>query len=107
MILVNNIPPTAPAMPPNPTTDPTARRGNMSDENVKRFADQPWCAAAATLTRPTATQRLSTYGANITGTTSSAQTSIAVLRAAFTDHPRLISADDSQPPPMLPTSATR
>ena len=41
------------------------------------------------------------------GTTASAQTSMAVLRAALTLQPRLISADESQPPPMLPTSATR
>ena len=36
-----------------------------------------------------------------------AQTSIAVLRAVLTEAPRFISADDSQPPPMLPASATR
>ena len=47
MIFAISMPPTAPAMPPKPTTEPTARRGNMSDENVKMFADQPWCAAAA------------------------------------------------------------
>ena len=41
------------------------------------------------------------------GTTASAQTSIAVLRPALTLQPRLISVDDSQPPPMLPTSAMR
>ena len=41
------MPPTAPAIPPKPTTDPTARRGNMSEVSVKRLADQPWCAAAA------------------------------------------------------------
>ena len=36
-------------MPPIPTTEPTALRGNISDEVVKRLADQPWCAPAATL----------------------------------------------------------
>ena len=45
------------------------------------------------------------FDANTIGTTASAQTSIAVLRPAFTLQPRLSSADDSQPPPMLPTSA--
>ena len=39
-----NMPPTAPAMPPMPTTDATARFGNMSDENVKILADHAWCA---------------------------------------------------------------
>ena len=41
------------------------------------------------------------------GTTQSAQMSMAVLRAAFTLQPRLISEEESQPPPTLPTSATR
>src|SRR6266536_461215 len=35
------IPPIEPAMPPIPTTEPTARRGNMSDTIVKMFALQP------------------------------------------------------------------
>jgi hypothetical protein len=39
--------------------------------------------------------------AKIIGTTASANTSMAVLRAALTVQPRLISDDDSQPPPML------
>ena len=59
------------------------------------------------LISPTAAHRLRAPDANIIGTTASAQTSIAVLRAPLTDHPRLISADDSQPPPMLPMSAIR
>jgi hypothetical protein len=41
------------------------------------------------------------------GTTATAQMNIAVLRAAFTVQPRLINVEDSQPPPMLPMSATR
>jgi hypothetical protein len=40
------------------------------------------------------------------GTTASAQTSIAVLRAALTLQPFFNRRDESQPPPMLPTSAT-
>jgi hypothetical protein len=47
------MPPTAPAKPPSPTTEPTAWRGNVSDASVKRFADHPWCAAAAMLTNAT------------------------------------------------------
>ena len=42
---------------------------------------------------------------NITGTTANAHTSIAVLRALFTDQLRLISVDESQPPPIDPASA--
>src|SRR6185503_4797248 len=97
-----NIPPTAPAMPPKPTTDPTARRGNMSEVSVKMLADQPWWAEAARATSPTATQRLEAREAKTIGTTATAQISIAVLRAAFTVHPRLMREEDSQPPPMLP-----
>ena len=41
------------------------------------------------------------------GTTHSAQMSIAVLRAALTLQPRLMKRPASQPPPMLPTSASR
>ena len=55
----------------------------------------------------TATHRSLAPEANTIGSTASAQTSIAVLRPALTLQPRLMSADDSQPPPMLPTSATR
>ncbi len=36
-----NMPPTAPAKPPIPTTVATAWRGNMSEGSVNRFADQP------------------------------------------------------------------
>src|SRR5687768_8941132 len=102
-----SIPPIAPNIPPIPTTEPTARRGNMSDTVVKRLALQPWCAAAARLISATADQTLVTCDAKMIGTTHAAQMSIAVLRAALTVHPRLISADDNHPPPMLPTSATR
>ena len=41
------------------------------------------------------------------GITASAQISIVTLRAALVDQPRLMKNDDSQPPPMLPTSAIR
>src|SRR5262245_10911869 len=102
-----SIPPTAPAIPPKPTTDPTARRGNMSEVRVKRLADQPWCAEAAMDTRPTATQRFEARDANMMGTTARAHTSIAVLRAAFTLQPLLMREDDSQPAPVLPTPGTR
>src|ERR1041384_3839362 len=101
------MPPIAPAMPPMPTTEPTARLGNRSDESVKRFADQPWCAAAARLTMPTATHICCVHAAKTTGTTHNAHPSIAVLRPALTLQPHLMSRPDNQPPPTLPTSATR
>ena len=43
----------------------------------------------------------------ITGVTATAQVSIAALRALFTDQPRLVSSDGSQPPPIEPMSAAR
>src|SRR5690349_12925180 len=97
----------APAMPPKPTTEPTARRGNMSETSVKMLADQPWCAEAASDTSSTADHRPVTRGAKTIGVTARAQINIAVLRALLTDQPRLISEDDSQPPPMLPMSQIR
>src|SRR5687768_10729965 len=98
-------PPSAPAIPPIPTTEPTALRGNMSDVVVNRLHDQPWCAAAANPISTAATQRFVTCDAKTMGVTAIAQISIAVLRARLMVQPRLINADDSQPPPMLPTSA--
>ena len=47
------------------------------------------------------------FEAKTIGTTASAHTSIAVFRPALTLQPRLSKVDDSQPPPMLPTSAIR
>src|ERR1700733_14357831 len=99
----NRTPPIEPAIPPMPTTAPSARFGNRSDAVVKRFADQPWCAAAASPTIATATHRLSAYETNAIGNTQHAQMNIAVLRAAFTLQPARSSAEESQPPPMLPT----
>src|SRR5436309_12114516 len=97
------MPPIAPHIPPKPTTEPTARFGNMSDASVKTLQDQPWCAAAARPTSMTATHSWVAWAASGIGTTASAHTSIAVLRERFTLQPRLIRADDSHPPPMLPT----
>src|SRR5688572_19072852 len=99
------MPPTAPAIPPIPTTEPTARRGNMSDVSVNKLADQPWWAAAANPTRNTATQRWDVYEAKTIGTTHTAQMIIAVLRARLGVHPIFSKRDEIQPPPMLPTSA--
>src|SRR6516164_469951 len=100
------MPPIAPHIPPNPTTEPTAGFGNMSDASVNTLQDQPWCAAAAMPTSITAIHSCRAYAARgRIGTTASAQTSIAVLRERFTLHPRLMSDDDSHPPPMLPTVA--
>ena len=62
--------------------------------------------AAATATIATAVHRLVASGANAVGTMSSAIASIVVLRARFTVQPRLISALESQPPPIDPMSAT-
>ena len=106
-MMERSIPPTAPAMPPKPTTEPTARRGKVSETSVKMLADKPWCAAAASAISATATHTLEVRVANTMGSTASAQISIAVLRARLTVQPRLMNADDSHPPPMLPTSATR
>src|SRR5689334_14382968 len=94
-------------MPPMPTTDPTACRGNMSDVVVNRLHDQPWCAAAAKPINTTAIHTFEVCAANTIGTTASAQINIASLRPALMVQPRLISDDESQPPPMLPTSAMR
>ena len=55
----------------------------------------------------TATQRLVTLRREHDRHDRTAQSSIAVLRAPLTVQPRLMSDDDSQPPPMLPTSAIR
>src|SRR2546423_1116853 len=99
------MPPTAPAKPPSPTTDPIACGGNMSDASGNGLAAHPWCAAVAGLTGAPAPHMLWTRVANTMGTTASAQVSMAVLRAEFTLHPRRISVDDSHPPPTLPTSA--
>src|SRR5690606_24060123 len=98
--------PNAPAVPPNPTTEATAFCGNMSETVVKMLAENPWCAAAATPTNTTAIHLFGTMVENITGTTHKAQMNMAVLRAALTDQPRLSNAEDNQPPPMLPRSAS-
>src|SRR5678815_4248123 len=102
-----NMPPTAPAIPPNPVTEPTAVRGNMSPTSVNRLADQPWCAEAASETRSTDVHRLDDFDAKMIGTTAAAQRNIVVLRAALMLQPPLMRAEESQPPPMLPMSAMR
>src|SRR3989442_15617926 len=86
----NAQPPMPPANAPIPTTDPTAARGNMSLASVYTFADQAWCAAAATLTIATAAHRLPARGAKAVGTISSAIDSIADLRDRLTVPPRQI-----------------
>src|SRR6185503_11075975 len=98
-------PPSAPAIPPRQTTEPTALRGNISEVVVNKLQDQPWCAAAANPTITAATQMFFTCDAKMIGVTAMAQISIAVLRARLMVQPRLIKVDDSQPPPMLPPSA--
>ena len=63
----------------------------------------PWCAAAASPMIPTASHMSVTFAATITGTTSIAQMSIAILRLLLISYPRLISVPEIHPPPMLPT----
>src|SRR6185295_7674489 len=63
--------------------------------------------AAATPIKSTATHRFEVCAAKTIGTTASAQINIASFRPALMVQPRLISDDESQPPPMLPMSASR
>src|SRR5256714_8367148 len=79
----------------------------MSLASVYTFADQAWCAAAATPTIRTAAHIPGARDTSVVGTMSSAIASIVTLRARFTDQPRLISALDIQPPPTDPMSAMR
>src|SRR4051812_4586938 len=90
-----------------PTTDPTAYFGNMSLASVYTLADHAWCAAAATPTIKTAVHMLGARAARVVGTMRSAIASIVVLRARFTDQPRLINALEIHPPPTDPTSAIK
>src|SRR5881394_2251510 len=101
------MPASADAAPPMPTMELTAKRGTVSDTTVYRFAEKPWWAAAAMPIRIVAIQTFVTEAAANTGTTQSAHTSIAVFRAAFADHPRFNSHDESHPPAMLPIPAMR
>src|SRR3954452_6358765 len=101
-------PPIAPPNPPRPTTDPTPARGKQSDVIVKRLADHPWCALAARPISATVSHKLpAVAGTSITGTTQIAQTSIAIFLARPTGAPRFNRNEDSQPPPIDPTSAAR
>ena len=99
------IPPTAPIMPPMPTTEPTACFGNISDEMVKILADQPWCAAAAIPISMTDSHRLDVVEAITIGTTANAQISIATFLDLFIVQPCFIKYPESHPPPIEPTSA--
>src|SRR4051794_40696167 len=99
------MPPNAPAMPPIPTTEATALAGNMSDGNVSRFDDHPWCAAVANPISITAPHVDATLGANTIGITAKAQINIAVLRLRLADCPRRINDEENHPPAMLPASA--
>src|SRR5258708_7652320 len=94
-----------PATPPMPITVPTSRRGNTSPTVVTRFADHPWCAAAARPTANTAYHRLWKIDSVAIGSTHTAQTPIAILRATFGLPERAIRRDDSQPPAALPPDA--
>src|SRR5678815_2411477 len=97
---------TAPLIPPRPTTEATALCGNASEGKLNMFADQPWWAAAAMLTSATVSHRLpSVRLTKMAEVTARAQISMAVFRARFTVQPRLIIAEDIQPPPIDPTMA--
>jgi hypothetical protein len=74
----------------------------MSEAVVKRFADQPWWAAAARLTMATAPHRVVTREAKAMGVTQRAQTSMVVFRATLKLAPRARKTPGSQPPPTLP-----
>src|SRR5258708_3781171 len=97
------MPPTAPAAPPSPTTDPTAWRGDMSEAVVKRFADQPLWAAAARLTMATAPHTVLAGGARPMGVTQRAHGRGVAFRAPLKLAPRARRTPGSQPPPTLPT----
>src|SRR5688500_693609 len=96
-----------PAIPPNPTTEATARPGNVSETSVNKFTDHPWCAAAARLSSPTAGHRVLTYSIDMMGNAAMAQRTIAVLRDALGDQPCTASPLKIQPPPIEPMSAAR
>src|SRR5206468_11990913 len=97
----------AAAIPPVPGIEATAEGGTMTPAGVYTLAVHPWCAAAAALTIGTAVHMLPACGANAVGTSTSAMSSIAVLRARFAVHPRFMRPLESQPPAIEPTSATR
>src|SRR5215472_8038012 len=103
--LAINKAPSEPNIPPNPTTEPTARRGNVSEVRVNKFADQPWCPAAASPIKMTAAHKLDTFAAKMMGTTANAEINMAVLRLVLMVNPRLSRNDESHPPPMLPIVA--
>src|SRR5579859_5935263 len=92
-------------MPPKPTTEATARFGNMSLTTEYIVADHPWCAALASPNNTAASHGLLTWVDAITGTTHSAQMNVAVLRARFTGQPRFRKYALRLPPPMLPSAA--
>src|SRR5258706_9898059 len=98
----NSALPTDPAMPPIPTTDPTALRGNMSEEVVKRLADHPWWAPAARPINATAAHNDLTLATVKMGSTRQAQTNMAATRAWLAESPRRRKGVGNQPPPILP-----
>ena len=96
------MPPIEPAIPPMPTTEATARLGNMSETVVNRFADQAWWAAPAMPISTTALQSPTLVTSRI-GSTHSAQINIVVLRARVGVMPRRLRCPGSQPPATLST----
>src|ERR1700691_6313694 len=102
-----SIPPTAPAIPPIPTTEATTVVGNMSDDRVKRLQEKPWCAAAARPITRTAPHIDAILGAKTIGTTQTAQISIASLRLAFTVLPWRIKYEGAHPPAPRPPPALK
>ncbi len=69
------------------------------------LADQPWWHAVARPINSTAVHALLVWLAMITVGMRHAKIAMAVLRARFTEYPRLISAEERYPPKIDPTSA--
>src|SRR5580704_4504014 len=97
--------------PPIPTTVETAVEGNMSVGVEKRFADQPWCAAAASAMMSVAGhglvgKTLLMCGTNTRGSASRAMLNMANLRPLLTVWPRFIRQPESEPPKIDPTDET-
>src|SRR5579875_4126692 len=101
------MPPTAPPAPPKPTTEATSCFGNISEASVKRLADQPCCAEVETEIKASAHQLFGAKTAAMPEGMQRAQTSMAVLRPAFTDQPWPMRKPESHPPSTLPRSAAR
>src|SRR6478609_3040605 len=98
----NKIPPTAPAIPPMPTTELTASFGNISDAVVNILVAHAWCTATAMLINTTAIHALVANCARIIDISIKAKMNHTLFLAFNTGQPFFISHDDKYPPPKLP-----